>query len=82
MRCHTPNVADKAAVVHVPARAADADNVRARCDVTAGAFSQRHIFAAGGVGTERTNTDSRVVACSGKKKRATTYRGVAPPVAL
>ena len=54
-----------------------------RCDVTAGAFAQRNIFAAGGVGTERTKTDSRVGVAGGvAKKRGTTIAVLPPPVAV
>ena len=45
------DVANEAASVHVPAVAADTDNVSGRCDVHAGAFAQRNIFAAACVET-------------------------------
>jgi len=78
VRCHTANVADKAAIVHVPAGAADTDNVSGRCNAGAGGFAQRNIFAAGGVKTERPNTDSSVGVSSGvANQRAATDSRVA-----
>src|SRR6266496_103815 len=70
------NIADKAAVVHIRAVAADTDNVSARRNANAGGFAQRNIFGAGRVGTERTTTDSRVGAGGVAKERVSAAGGV------
>ena len=71
--CHSANVADKAAVAHVPTGVSDTNNVVGRLDINAGIKAQAGIIAACGAVKERTSTTGRVARTGGvAKERAGT----------